>query len=144
MLNPMCCLSPRIGTYVFAILDLILVIPVTWDKVTLLINNGFHYDYLLDVVIMGFLVFLALLLLVGAFQNSQEKIRTWLMLWFIFLIIVLIVRILDVYNGGLHWREGGNLVFFLFLIYQTVVVYAYLVELKSGPGGLTYCPGQLV
>ncbi|OXA53274.1 uncharacterized protein LOC110850957 [Folsomia candida] len=144
MLNPCCCISPRIGTFCLAIVDLILVVPFAWDVIVVFIKH-FEMELLGDLILAVFLVFLAILLLAGAIQNSQEKVRLWLTLWLVFIIVLLILQIFSIYHGGrVNVRAGGSLGALLLFIYEIWVVYAYLTELRYGPSGLTYCPAQVV
>jgi len=144
MLNPCCCISPRIGTFILAIVALIVVVPFAWDVLRIFVKN-FDLELLGDLILAVFLVFLAVLLLVGAIQNSQEKVRLWLTLWLVFIIVLVILQVFSIYRGGhVNTRAGSSLGALLLFIYEIWVVYAYLTELRYGPSGLTYCPAQVV
>jgi len=146
MLNPMCCITPRIGVFVFGIINLIMSVPLAWNQIKLLVDNKFDYHLLLDCILYLFLVLLALLLLFGAIQKSAENIRMWLMLWCIFIIIWIIINVFDISTSSraVDWHRGSSLGITLLFLYEVWVAYAYLIELREGSGGLTYCPSQIV
>jgi len=144
MLNPCCCISPRIGAIICGVIDLLVTVPYAWRTILNFIER-FTFELVGQIILCVFLVILALLLLVGALQNSQEKIRLWLTLWIIYLIIFVVFQLFDVYSEGFRPAVGSSIgVFVLFILYEVWVVYAYLTELRYGPSGLTYCPSQIV
>lgn len=56
------------------------------------------------------------------FQNSQEKVRLWLTLWLVFIIVLLILQIFSIYHGGrVNVRAGGSLGALLLFIYGNIL-----------------------
>ncbi|CAL8120225.1 unnamed protein product [Orchesella dallaii] len=144
MLNPCCCISPRIGVFVFAIVDLLLAAGYVWGVIRSIFDSGFRSEMIGELIIAVALLGLAILLLLGALKNSAEKIRLWLILWIVYLIICVVFQVFNIWSHqAVNLRTGSSLVSFLIFLYQIWVVYAYLTELRCGPAGLTYCPTQI-
>lgn len=77
-------------------------------------------------------------------QQAADKIRLWLILWVIFLILSIVFQGFNIaHHHAVGVRQGGSIVGIFLMFYQIWVVYAYLVELRTGPAGLTYCPTQI-
>jgi len=149
MLNPCCCITPRIGAFIFAVIDLCWAVPYVYYSVRTLIDHGVTWNIVANVVIGVILLFLAITLLLGAWKQEAERIKMWLTGWLVFVIVMLCLSIFNVYEAqttvkGFNLEREGGLTFVLFCIYEIWVVYAYLIELRAGPGGLTYCPSQVV
>jgi len=149
MLNPCCCITPRIGAFIFAVIDLIWAAPYLYFSSRTLIDNGATWNIVFNVIVGVVLVVLALTLLLGATRQDAERVRMWLTCWFVFVLIMLALSIFNVWEAqttvkGFNVEREGGLTFVILCFYEIWVVYAYLVELRSGPGGLTYCPSQVV
>jgi len=149
MLNPCCCITPRIGAFIFAIIDLCWAVPYVYYSIRNLLDHGVTWNIVVNVVIGVILLLLAITLLLGAIKQDAEKVRMWLTCWLIFVVVMLCLSIFNVYEGqstvkGFNVEKEGGLIFVLFCIYEIWVVYAYLIELRAGPSGLTYCPSQIV
>jgi len=150
MLNPCCFITPRIGAFVFAVIDLIWAGPFLYYSVRTLVDHGVTWNITINVVLGVILILLALTLLLGAWKQDPEKVSLWLRCWFVLVMALIGLSIFNVYEAqttaqakGFNVEKEGGLVFAIFCLYEIWVVYAYLVELRKGPGGLTYCPGKV-
>lgn len=148
MLNPCCCITPRIGTFIFGVIDLISGISWLLLCIRDILDTGTRTGFALwiETGLAALLIFGALLLILGAYRNAADKIRLWLVMWTIYCVVVLVVIILNLWetSARINPRGGSSMGFILLFIYEIWVVYAYLHELKFGPSGLTYCPGQVI
>jgi len=149
MLNPCCCISPRVGTLIFGVVDL--VISGLWaaEFVSQILNGGGKYiNTWVRLGLAVLLVFFALLLIFGALRKEARKIRLWLILMIVYIVCMAIFSILDIYDhGGIAKfgpKDGGQVGGIIVLLYQMWVVWAYLHELQYGPAALTYCPTQVI
>ncbi|CAG7722255.1 unnamed protein product [Allacma fusca] len=146
MLNPCCCVTPRIGTFVFGVLDFVYSVVILIEAIQWLFDHGLRDNIVwAKLAFGGLLLFMAVLLLVGAWRNAADKVRLWLFIWAIYVILLIAFLIFDVYRStNVSPWKGSGIAFVLLFIYEIWVVWAYLHELQYGPAGLTYCPTQLV
>jgi hypothetical protein len=147
MLNPCCCITPRIGAFIFGVIDLIYATGLLIECIDFILQRGLKDNYIWGKLALGALLFfMALLLLIGAWRNAADKVRLWLFMWAIYLIVLIIFLVFDVYHstGPVSPWRGSGAGFVLLFIYEIWVVWAYLHELTYGPAGLTYCPTQIV
>lgn len=147
MLNPCCCITPRIGTFVFAIIDLLISLSALSYAVKMLSDNQDRFQVWVECGFAVLLLILAILLLIGAVKKDAEKLRLWLMIWIVTLICIFAFQIFNVIsapNAFERNRNGSSFVALIIFLYEIWVVYAFMYEIKYGPGGLTYCPAQVV